>query len=505
MGRAKLRLNRVELSDFSKGYFPNKDFDDVPDGGSYDCRHVIWERTALRKMYGMDLVNSSQAATTRGNGVFYMDVNGIQKRVAVFGNKFYEDVSGTWTDRTGAITITDGASNHVQFINHQLNANKYIIGVNGVDAPFKWTGSGNAAVLGGSPPIFTSVAKFHETIFGSLNELVYFSDTGDPETWDTTKWVINFDKNINRVIDNGQKLAVMMEDHIGSISGYDYLDFSREESEVKNVGCVGRLAATHAIFGQNDTDVIATLSKDGLWLIDQAFGATKIFGDQYITDFNQSSLSKSVLAYSRVDQFLFVAMPYGGSIENDYLIIVDMRTGAFWPCPSIHSSNIRAIVSAKDSNDDEYIYFVDTNGYAFKFNRDTKNYHTGTASEAIDARFKTKKYDLKDVHELREASMLADASGNWNVTMACGFGLTTDDGSSGLISLLSTSDTLTFTFVLGASTLGGSNYVFNILSSVGGFGRYLNITVSNSNVDESFNIRKIELQLRRRRMGSVDR
>lgn len=504
MGRAKLSLTRFEIPKFDKGYFPNKDFEDVPEGGSADCKHVIWNRSGLRKMYGMDLVNASQAATSRGNGIFYFDVNGVTKRVAVFGNKFYEDVSGTWTDRTGAITITDGTANLVQFINHQQGSNKYLIAVNGVDAPFKWTGSGNAAVLSGSPPLFESIAEYHQTVFGSILEKVYPADTADPETYDLTN-EIAFDRNVKRVINNGAKLAVLMSDHIGSVQGFDYLDFAKEENEINNVGCLGRLAATNAVFGK-DTDVIATLAKDGLWIIDQAFGAEKIFGDDYIQEFSQSSLSKASLAYSVADHLLYICAPYGASTENDYLIVVDMLTGAFWPCPSIHANSIRAVASARDLNGDEYIYFVDTNGYSFKFNRSTKNYHTGLSTQAIDSRFKSKKFDLKDIHSLREAYLLAAADGNWNVTMAIGFSLTSSDGDTGAINLLDdTGGLLGSTFILGASALAGSNYIFKLLQGVGGFGRYLSIVFSNSNIDESFNIKKAELQLRRRRMGANDK
>ena len=506
MGRSKLKIQRLELKDFSKGYFANQDFDSVPDGGSSDCKHVIWKKSALRKLPGMDLINSSAAATTRGSGIFYFNVSGTTKRVAVFGSGFYEDVSGTWTARTGAITLTDGASNHVQFINHQQGANKYLIGVNGVNAPFKWTGAGNAAVLGGSPPAnFSTIAKYHDTIFGASAELVYFSDTGDPETWNSTNWVLSFDKSVTCLIENGQTLAVLMEDHIGSINGYDYLDLAVEESEVKGVGCVGRLAATKAFYGPERTEVIATLSKNGLWIIDQAYGAQQIFGENWFDEFNAANLSKATLAYSEIDHLLYIALPYGSATENDYLIVVDMISGAVWPGPSIHANYIRAMASARDDNGNEFVYFVDTAGFAFKFNLDTTNYHTGTTTQAIDARWKSKKIDLNDVHSLREASMLADADGAWSVTMAVGFGLTSDDGEENEISLIDSGDLLGSSFVLGASTLGGSAYVFEVLSGVGGFGRFITVTVTNSDLSEPFNIKKIELQLKRRRMGSVDK
>jgi hypothetical protein len=506
MGRKKLRLDRLEIKRFDLGYFPNMDLDEVPDGGSSDCKHVIYYQSGLKKTPGMVRVNSTQVGTDRGNGLFYLDVNGAQKQSACFATGFYENVSGTWTARTGAITLTNAADNIVQFINHQRGSNKYLIGVNGVNAPFKWTGSGNAAVLGGTPPAnFTSIAKYHSTIFGSYAEIVYFSDTDDPETWDSTRWVIFFDKDVKCMLDNGQKLAVLMEDHIGSISGYDYLDFSKEETEIKNVGCVGRLAACKAFFGKDKTDVIATVSRDGIYLIDQAFGQRKILGDNYFEGFNQANLHKATIAYSNIDSLLYVALPYGSATENDYLIIIDMMNGAFWPCPNIHTTYIRALASMKDSSGDEYIYFIDTNGYSFYFDFNTKNYHTGTAEEAIDSRWKSRKIDMKDVYQVRWPMLLAQAVGNWNVNMSIGFGLSDDDGYEGSVNQSTDEDVLGSTIILGASVLGGSGYIFREFTGNTPFGRYFTVTFENNRAGESFNIKKAEIQMKRRRMGSNDK
>lgn len=506
MGRATLGITRFELPKFDRGYFPNKDFEDVPDGGSSDCKHVIWNRSSLRPMYGMDRINSSAAATTRGQGVHYLNVAGVSKRTAVFGSVFYEDVAGVLTNRTGIYPITDGASNHVQSINWQSGSNKYAIYTNGVDYPWKWTGSGNISALGGSAPAnFTSIASYNRAVFGSSDEIVYFSNTDDAETWTSTRDQLNFDKTVTCLIDNDQKLAVFMDDHVGSIQGFDYLDMTKEISEIDKVGCVGRLAATKAFFGKGNTPVIATISRDGIYIIDQAFGAERLLGENYFEEFNQTNISKSVLAYSKRDNLLFAALPYDDATENDYLIVIDMISGAFWPCPDIHTNSIRSMASMKDDNGNEFVYFIDAAGYAFKFNRTTKNYHTGTASQGIDARFKTKRFDLKDIHQLRSPEMLADADGDWNVTVAINFGIGSGDGDTGYVNLLGDGDSLDVDFILDASALSGYLYAFQVVSGLGGFGRFVSITFSHSDVDETFNIKKMELQLKRRRMGSRDK
>lgn len=501
MGRKELGIETIRLKDFSKGYFPNKDFDEIPDGGSSNCRHVIWYRSALRKMFGMDRVFSSAASPVLGGGLHYLNVENYQVRSFIFGNKFYEDNSGSLVDRTGAITITSG--NLVQAIDHQQGANQYAIYVNGYDNPWKWTGSGNISALGGSPPVFSTVAKFHEHIFGAVNEVLYWSDVGDPETWNTSKWIRYFNKNISCVIEHGESLAVLKTDSIGSITGYTYLDFAAEETEVPNVGCAGRLAACKAFFGGNP--VVATVDRNGLWIIYEDYSVEKIFGGQYFESFNKNYFSQTVVTYSVVDELLFVAIPYESSTtQNDYLIVVDMKTGAFWPCPDIHSNKIMAMGSMRDDNDEEYIYFMDNAGFVFKFNRDTKNYHDGSASSAIDSFWKSKRIDLEAVYSLQWPMCISAIEGDWSFDMYVHFGFSSSDGDYGSIGLESDGDLLGSTFVLGASVLGGSQYTFGTAEGVDGFGRFIDISFKNDNLDESFNIKMAEIQVKERRAGWND-
>ena len=65
----------------------------------------------------------------------------------IAGDKFFEDVSGTWTDRTASIRITD----HVDKYWMTTNAGGTLIGTNGIgnNAPIKWAAAaGNIAAAG---------------------------------------------------------------------------------------------------------------------------------------------------------------------------------------------------------------------------------------------------------------------------------------------------------------------------------------------------------------------
>ncbi|MBU2060837.1 MAG: hypothetical protein KKH44_03170, partial [Bacteroidetes bacterium] len=488
MGRTKLGLKRVEFKNFSKGYFPNLDLDDVPDGGSNNCSHVIWNRSKLRKMFGMDLHSTSQVSELHGLGLHYLDTNTLKYRLAVFGTKLYYDASGTWTNITGTITLTDGAL--CQFIDHQIGANEFVIGVNGTDAPFKWIGTGNASVLLGSPPNFTSIAKFNGTYFGSVGQYVYFSDLEDPETWDLSKWVITMSKDVVRVIDNKGSLAVLKSDSIGSIEGYTYLDFSKTETTINSFGCVGKMAACNAKFGETETDVIAVLAYDGLHIVDASYNDNHVFGKDWMPEFSTTNLSKSVLTYDKTEKLLYCAIPYGTETENDYLVVVDMFSGAFWPMPKIHTNYIKAIASCKDDSLNEYVYFIDNAGFSFKFNRNIKNYHSGVETEAIPSFWNSHKYDFQDIIEIREAVALASSDSDSYFTFGLSFGANLSTTIYGSVYTEIDADFLDISFDLDFSTLSESTYFYNLIPETYGFGRYISFFLNNEEIDQGFEIFK---------------
>ena len=519
MGRKELGIKKLKITKFDLGYFPNKDFDDVPDGGSPSCKHVFHRRSALRPFPGMEQINTTVAGALTGQGLHYLDVRDGVRRLAVFGSKLYSFEGGDLTEITGTASITDG--NLVQFIDHQQGSNQYAIGASG-GTPFKVGATGSASALGGSPPNFSTISKYHDTIFGSVNELVYFSDTGDPETWDTTNWVIPFEKNVICQMDHGQKNAILMNDHIGSIQGYDYLDFVAEEKEISNFGCVGKLAAKSCNWGSNDLKVIATVAKNGVWVFDEAFGTNKILGDDYFDEFNQSYLSKSSMAYWKDENLLFISLPYASSTEPNYLIIVNTKTGAFWPGPDIHGNYIKTLASMRDTDGNEFVYYQDNNGYTYRFNMDANYYHTGSATQEIDHEWRSKRFDLEDVHSLGDAVMLAEAVGDWGINLGINFGLEAN-ADTGSINFSNDNDVLTYSFVLGASVLRGSQYIFKTLLGVGGFGRWVQVILTKSGVPEntllsstfvlgsselgygrSYQVKRIELSLHRHREGGDD-
>ena len=523
MGRRQQGMRKLTIEKLDKGFFPNLDFDEVPAGGSSDCKHVIHRRSDLRPFPGMEVINGIKAPFVSGQGVHYMDVNAGTRRLAVYGTSIYDETAGVLTDITGAVTIGNG--NVVQSVDYQLGANEFsLFAQGGGAAPFKVSQNGDAAVIAGSPPNLETIGVYHAAVLGSLKEALYFTPTGDFETWNTTRDVIFYNKDIKCVLDHGPKFAVLMKDHIGSLQGFDRLDYVKEESESPNVGCVGKMAAKNVLIGENDTEVIATVSENGIYVIDQSFVTRKLLGDNYFQEFNKSQLAKSSMAYWGDENLLFIAMPFAASTEANYLIIINTRTGAFWPGPDIHGNFIKSLGTMKDTDNNEFVYYQDNNGFLYKFNFGINSYHNGTDSENIDYKWKSKTHDLEDLHSFGELNMLAEAVGDWGINVGIKFGLEKGDGTTGSISFVDSHDTLGVDFILGASTLGGSQYVFNTLVGIGGQGRFLEVIITRQGDEANdllgstfilgksrlgsqagFRIKKMEIDLHSHRRGGNDK
>lgn len=144
----------IELDDFSGGL---NTFDPEylsPLNQSPDLDNLVLLNKGFKKRFGDSAFNSSAmvSSATPVTGLGYIQYDaGTQFLNSIAGTKFFTSsgLSGTMTDATGAITITSGATN----VWTPINFNNLQIWFGGApDAPFTYSGSGNATALAGSPP-----------------------------------------------------------------------------------------------------------------------------------------------------------------------------------------------------------------------------------------------------------------------------------------------------------------------------------------------------------------
>mgnify|MGYP003658852860 CR=1 FL=1 len=138
--------------------------------------------------------------TAQANGATTLTVCGKHKFSAasssvfcVAGAKFMEDASGTWTDRTGGLTITAADTNYWSFV----DANGTMVGWNGVsgDALVKWTAAaGNVtAITVSSRFTWATFAEWWDgRVWAGNNsnstDQVHFSSNTSITTWGANDW-----------------------------------------------------------------------------------------------------------------------------------------------------------------------------------------------------------------------------------------------------------------------------------------------------------------------------
>lgn len=182
----------IELEDFSGGLNVIDPEYLLDLNTSPDCQNITLLPKGWRKRYGdaafniSAMVNSSTAVTGLG---YYKLNSGTEFLNAIAGTKFFTSsgVSGTMVDTTGAVTITASATN----IWTPVNFGALQIWFGGApDAPFKYSGTGNAAVLGGTPPSAYTGFTSSNRVFGISTTAnpsrIYWSVLKNAEDWTGT-------------------------------------------------------------------------------------------------------------------------------------------------------------------------------------------------------------------------------------------------------------------------------------------------------------------------------
>lgn len=145
----------------------------------------------FQKRNGNSVFNSSamdSGSSVHGLGYYRTSLTS-DYMMAIAGTKLFKstNLSGTMDDITGAVTITTGQDNI--WTHCQMNNLSIFIG-GAPNAPIKWNGTGNAAVLGGTPPNgeFGIVANSRLFIGNTASNpsRIQWCILGNPEDWTGT-------------------------------------------------------------------------------------------------------------------------------------------------------------------------------------------------------------------------------------------------------------------------------------------------------------------------------
>lgn len=187
-------LVEVTFKDFSGGQASAKGETSLATNEFKELNNVVIlpSGSGLRSKPGNTEFNSS--AMSGGHPVmgigYYEQVDDDYWLMAVCDNKVFKSDSfdGTMDDISGSLTITADQDNLWQI----FTFNDLAIGVGGPlgapNAPWKWSGTGNAAVLGGTPPSADFGFVFNNRLFLGVQstDTLYWSAIRAPEDWSTS-------------------------------------------------------------------------------------------------------------------------------------------------------------------------------------------------------------------------------------------------------------------------------------------------------------------------------
>jgi hypothetical protein len=260
-------------------------------------------------------------------------------RIGLTKTEKLNKTDNTWLDIAHAV-LTGTPADKISCAFPNLAGQKILVFSNGVDAPRKWTGTGNTSVLSGAPKYKFSVAyKGYLVILNitddglgnSFGQRVEWPDVDNPEDWLTGQ------AGSNNLLEDGEDITG------GGLFG-DYVAVHKESSIY-----LGYLVDTSEVFrferrptgaGTVSNDTIFNLpngnqiflARDGIHLFN---GVTAPLIDSPVMDEIRESMNPE-FAYRATAQLVaskdeyHVAVPTGSQEEPETVYKYNYRTGRVW-------------------------------------------------------------------------------------------------------------------------------------------------------------------------------
>ena len=234
-----------KIKDFSQGMVDKVDDNLLPDNASQDCQNFICKILGvLRTRNGQEHLNSS-ALDAGIHGLYAYYKSSSRYLVAVAGTNVYKwDTTAT----PPAFSSIKSGVNATAQMYFETCAN-FMVGMNGVDAAFKWDGTTVTALA--NAPVGYFPTLFKEKLFcvpASNTSQIWWSESFYPETWPATYyWSVKSGDgdSITGLIPYLGELVVLKRRSIHSFRGNSIDDFSLTEQDSR-IGCVSHQAAVVA-------------------------------------------------------------------------------------------------------------------------------------------------------------------------------------------------------------------------------------------------------------------
>jgi len=395
----------------------------IEDNEAADLQNVVFTTSGNWKTReGFAKLNSSTlGASVVTTGLkYYAQADGDKFLVGVFDDDKIRKMDysgsgpdGTWDDITGALIFSAGQNNLATFA---VGEDELLIedGIS-TTAPYKWTGTGNAAALGGSPPSATLVA-FHKNMAfaagsSTARSTLYFSDVGDIDNWTTgLSGNVSIETNdgsiIRAIVPGFDALYIFKDNSIWRLTGDDKDTFQLQRM-ISNYGVTSPNAVS-----LSGNDFILTTSQGDVYLYDGAVNL-KLISTKVEGTLDSASSSRFQYCSSVVfDKDYYLSFSNTGSSTHDRILLFDTFHLAWTKFVGITAN---AMAVADNGTGEEMIVFGDYSGFVYKYPSGTDD-----AGTSISTNYTTKYFRFPEASPTKDWKLLrvfANQKGNYNLTV----------------------------------------------------------------------------------------
>lgn len=424
----------ISVANFFGGLNEDPNYAAVDDNEFSELENMYWKGRTIASRPGTERHNATAAnsgAACTGLFKFARTGGSAEDFVGIFGNKIMYDVAGTWTDITGAVTITAGQNNLFTGVVFK----DVLIVTNGVDVPIKWTGTGNAAVLGGSPPTAPFItAKWGRLFMAGMSSdrgIIQYSGVNLHESWgagDTLRIFVAGEEWITGLVSFRDFLLVLTNKSIYSVTANEgegvFLNpFNVDKNKPLQVGVSSQRAFVviggDAVFMDADGQVRSLQATQQYGNVAEAALSRKI-APVTLKNMNLTRNQYVSSAYLPAEDWIVFAITATGLTTNTVLIVLDLKDTAVFLDPvrakpkwtKFTGLSANAFCTRTVSGI-QYLYFGDYSGFVSRF-RDTVLNDNGAAIAKVA---KTKWFDFGTPHMVKSLRSFAIEAEQNNSTL----------------------------------------------------------------------------------------
>ena len=313
------------IADFSGGKNDKLDGNLIANNQCTDVQNCVAVTVGqLQKRKGQVKLNSSAISTAvlGLHSYYYGDPVTNRKLIAVFkdGTMYYWDPDTLAFVSTGKTDLNTSAQ--VLF----ETCVSYMVGMNGVDTPFKYNGT-TVSALANAPATGKCPVLHYEKLFCIADtDTIRWSDSFAPESWPAVN-TVDFDKGdgdeLSALFSYRRALLVCKKRSIHKLTGSTLSDFQQFKVENRH-GVSGPKAGI--VFGL----YFYYISEDGIFKFDGAESVDLVTNAIPLTwaGVNKANLSKAVAG--RLGNNLWFHIPEGISTTNNLVLVYDTELNSWW-------------------------------------------------------------------------------------------------------------------------------------------------------------------------------